>query len=294
MIVITAPTGGIGRHVLDRLLASDEPLRVIARDPAKLPASVRERIEVVPGSHGDAEVVNKAFEGADAVFWLLPPNPKAQSLEASYVDFSRPACEAFQRQGVQRVVGISAFGRGTPMTERAGLVTASLAMDDLIASSGGSYRALTMPSFMDNFLQQIEPIKTQGMFFSPVRGDLKAPTTARRDMAAVAAKLLLDPLWSGHGEVPVLGPEDLSNYEMARAMSEVLGKEVRFQQIPFDGFKARLLGRGMSEAFTQGYVDMMQAKNDGLDNAEPRTPENTTPTTFRQWCGDELKPAFTK
>jgi hypothetical protein len=28
-----------------------------------------------------------------------------------------------------------------------------------------------------------------------------------------------------------------------------------------------------------------------LDNAEPRTPESTTPTSFRQWSEDVLKPA---
>jgi hypothetical protein len=37
--------------------------------------------------------------------------------------------------------------------------------------------------------------------------------------------------------------------------------------------------------------DMMEAKNNGLDNAEPRTPESTTPTSFRQWCEEVLKPA---
>lgn len=38
-------------------------------------------------------------------------------------------------------------------------------------------------------------------------------------------------------------------------------------------------------------VDMMLAKEAGVDNAEPRTPEVTTPTTFRQWCEEVLKPA---
>jgi hypothetical protein len=33
------------------------------------------------------------------------------------------------------------------------------------------------------------------------------------------------------------------------------------------------------------------AKNDGLGNAESRTPENTTPTSFRQWCEGVLTPA---
>jgi hypothetical protein len=26
--------------------------------------------------------------------------------------------------------------------------------------------------------------------------------------------------------------------------------------------------------------------------AEPRTPQNTTPTSFRQWCEEELKPVL--
>ena len=46
----------------------------------------------------------------------------------------------------------------------------------------------------------------------------------------------------------------------------------------------------MSEAMARGMADMMAAKNRGLDNAEPRTVRATTPTTFRQWCEDVLRP----
>lgn len=292
MIVVTAPTGAIGRQVLANLLDGGEPVRVIARDPSRLPSHIRARVEVVHGSHGDIDVVHKAFAGADAVFWLVPPDPKAESVEAAYVDFTRPACAAFRSRGVKRVVGVSALGRGTAMARNAGLVTASLAMDDLIASTGVSYRALTMPSFMDNLLRQVEAIKNQGMFFSPMSGDRKLPTCATRDIAAAAARLLLDPSWSGRDHVAVLGPEDLSFNDMAQIMSEVLGKPVRFQQIPGDAFKARLTGFGMSEAMAQATLDMMVAKNEGLDNAEPRTPQSATPTSFRQWCEDVLKPAI--
>src|SRR5215471_16912605 len=95
MIVVTAPTGQISHQVLNNLLASDEPIRVIARDPSRLPEQARARVEVVQGSHGDLKVVTRAFAGADSVFWLLPPDPHAESVEAAYVDFSRPACEVF-------------------------------------------------------------------------------------------------------------------------------------------------------------------------------------------------------
>jgi uncharacterized protein YbjT (DUF2867 family) len=278
MIVVTTPTGMIGQQVLENVLESGEPIRVIARDPSRLPSQTRKRVEVVQGSHGDIHVVNQAFAGADSVFWLVPPDFRAESVEAAYVDFTRPACDALQSQRVKRVVGVSALGRG--VARNAGLVSASLAMDDLIASTGVSYRALTMPSFMDNLLNEIEPIKSQGMFFSPISGDRKLPTCATRDIAAVAAKVLLDSSWSGQGSVPVLGPEDLSFNDMAQIMSEVLAKPVRFRQIPGEAYKTRFTEHGMSEAMAQGMVDMMAAKNEGLDNAEPRTPQSTTPNQF--------------
>ena len=289
MIVVTTPTGTIGRQVLENVIDSGEPIRVIARNLARLPSQMLKRVEVVQGSHGDINVVTKAFKGVDSVFWLVPPDFRADGVMAAYLDFTRPACDALRSQRVKRVVGVSALGRGWP--KNAGLVSASLAMDDLIASTGVSYRALTMPSFMDNILRQVEAIKNQGMFFSPISGDRKLPTCATRDIAAVAAKLLLDPSWSGRGSVPILGPEDLSFNDMAKIMSEVLGKPARFQQIPFEAFKARLTASGMSEAMAQGTLDMMVAKNEGLDNAEPRTPQATTPTSFRQWCEEVLKPA---
>jgi uncharacterized protein YbjT (DUF2867 family) len=144
---------------------------------------------------------------------------------------------------------------------------------------------------MDNILRQVEAIKSQGMFFSPVCGDRKLPACATRDIAAAAVRLLLDDSWRGQDSVPVLGPEDLSFNDMAQIMSGVLGKPVRFRQIPGEAFKAGLTGFGMSEAMAQGMLDMMMAKNEGIDNAEPRTPQSTTPTSFRQWCEEVLKPA---
>ena len=278
MIVITAPTSQIGHQVLDKVLDSDEPVRVIARDPTRLSSRARDRVEVVLGSHGDIDVVNQAFDGADSVFWLVPPDPHAKSVEAAYLDFTRPACAALRTHGVKRVVGVSALGRG--VNGNAGYVTASLAMDDLITSTGVSYRALTMPSFMDNILNQVEAIKSQGMFFSPISPARKLPTCATRDIATVAARLLLDHSWSGHNSVPVLGPDDLSNDDMAQVISETLGKPVRFQQIPSDAFKSRLTGFGMSDAMAQGIVDMMAAKDAGLDNAEPRTLRTPRPPAF--------------
>lgn len=293
MIVITAPTGNIGHQVLGNVLAGDQPVRVIVRDPAKLSADIRDRVDVIQGSHGDPQVVTRAFKGADALFWLKPGDPHAASVEESYVGFTRPAAGALRSQGVKHVVDVSALGRGTPFAGRSGYVTASLAMDDLIASTGVAFRALTAASFMDNLLRQTRVIKEQGMFFGMISPDIKLPTVATRDIAAVAARLLLDDRWTGQDEVPLLGPEDLSGNDMAAIASEVLGTPVRYQQLPGQALKDQLTSTGMSEAMAQGMLDMMIAKDNGLDNGIARTPQHAidTPTTFRQWCEDALKPA---
>ena len=291
MIVVTTPTGNIGSKLVENLLASNQPIRLIARHSSKISKEIQAKTEIIEGSHGDGEVVNRAFQGADAVFWLVPPVPNAPSLQAAYVDFSRPACEAFKTHGVKRVVAVSALGRGTEVEKHAGLVTASLEMSDLIAATGVNLRALALPGFMDNMLMQVEAIKNQGMFFWPYLAERKSPTCATQDIAAAAARLLLDPSWTGQQEVPVLGPEDLSMNDEAQIMSEVLGKKITFQHISIDALKERLAGSGMSQAFIQGYAEMMDAKNKGLDDAVQRTPETSSPTSFRQWCEQVLKAA---
>ncbi|MER5253181.1 NAD(P)H-binding protein [Streptomyces sp. NPDC002855] len=294
MIVITAPTGNIGRRLLPLLLdsapARGEELRVIVRDPARLTDAVRERVEVVTGSHGDPEVLDRAFEGADAVFWLVPPDASLTP-EDAYRGFTRPAAKALVTHGVGHVVGVSALGRGTPVADRAGLVTASLAMDDLIADTGVAYRALANPSFFENLLEEAESIREKGVFTDAVDADRRAPLVAVADIAAVAAGLLLDRTWTGSDSVPVLGPQDLSPNDLARIMTEQLGRPVRYERQPLDELYTTLVGYRLDEAFAQGIVDMKRAKDQGLDAGVARTPDTASPTTFEEWCARTLKPA---
>lgn len=289
MIVITAPTGNIGRRLLSLLVeaTSGEPLRVVVRDPSRLPEAISERVEVVTGSHGDAETVDRAFAGADAVFWLVPPDGSVPPDQA-YRGFTRPAARAFAAHGVGHVVGVSALGRGTPLAGEAGLVTASLAMDDLIAGSGVAYRALACPSFYENLLEEAESLRERGVFTDTAAADRKAPLVAAADIAATAARLLLDRSWSGTGSVPVLGPQDLSPDDLARIMSEELGRPVRYRRESLDDLRSTMLGYGLDAAFVEGMVEMKRAKDQGLDAVPGRSPR--AGTGFAQWCADVLKP----
>jgi uncharacterized protein YbjT (DUF2867 family) len=291
MIVVTTPTGQIGRQVLDRILDSGEAVRVIAREPSRLPASVRTRAEVVQGSHGDADTVTKAFAGADRVFWVVPPDPRRDGgSERYYLDFTRPACQAIKSQAVQRVVGVSTLGHG--YQGKAGVLSAALAMDELIGSTGVNYRALAAPFFMENLLRQAQAIKDQGTFLLPSAAGRPLPAVATRDIAAAAAALLLDGSWSGQASVPVAGPGNLTPVGMAQVMSDVLGRTIRFRHVPIADYKAMMLQNGASEAMARDVADMIKAQNHGIYDTEPRDPHADAPTSFRQWCQDTLKPAI--
>jgi uncharacterized protein YbjT (DUF2867 family) len=290
MIVVTTPTGHIGSQVVRNLLAAKESVRVIARKPERIAPDVRAKVEVIQGSSDDEEVLTRALDGAESLFFVVPPSFTTSDVKEYYLQFARPSCRAIESQGVKRVVAVSALGRRSHLD--GGVVTDSFAKDEEIERTGVDFRALWCPGFMENMLGQVESLKHQGMFVLSSRPDVKAPRVATRDIAAIGSKLLLDRSWTGQGGVAVLGPEDLSINDMAATMTEVLAKPIRYQQVPGEAYKARLIQFGASETFAQRLMDMQAAKDNGLDNTETRTAENTTPTTFRQWCEEVLKPAF--
>ncbi|MFG2651880.1 NAD(P)H-binding protein [Streptomyces sp. NPDC048436] len=297
MIVVTAPTGQIGRKVLDHLLDAHPhapkgaaPVRVIVRDPARLPAAVRERVEVVRGSHADPAVLKEACAGADRLFWLVPPAPAADSVEGHFRDFTEPLREEIGRGAIERVVNVSSLGRG--VAKNAGQVSASLSMDEAIEATGVHYRALCPPFLMENLLGQAGSIRDAGVFYLALAEDRVLRTCATGDIAATAARLLLDGSWTGQGDVPLVGPDALTPEGMAGVISEVLGRTVRFRRTSSMEYKATALRFGASEASAQGLADMTNAMNaQGFYGAAaPSTPE-TAPAGFRQWCEEVLRPA---
>lgn len=290
MLVVTTPTGQIGSQLVQNLLAANETVRVIARHPDRLAAEVRAKVQTVQGSSDNEGVLIRALEGAESLFLVVPPSFTTNDTGECYLQFTRPVCRAIESKGVKRVVTVSGLGRGVAVS--AGPVTAAFVKDAEIERTGVDFRALWCPGFMENTLREVDSLKRRGMFFSPGQADAKMPYVATRDIAASAARLLLDRSWTGPGGLAVLGPEDLSFNDMAAIMTEVLGKPIRFQSVPGEAYKAQLIRFGASEAFAQGLLDMLAAKDNGLDNTEPRTPENTTPTSFREWCEEVRKPAF--
>lgn len=104
-------------------------------------------------------------------------------------------------------------------------------------------------------------------------------------------ELLTDTTWTGQDIVPVVSPDHLTPNQMAEVLSDVLGKEIRYQQISTEDYSATLAQYGLSPAWVQGLADMATAQNDGIYYVHQRNPEAVAPTTFRAWAERVLAPA---
>lgn len=288
MLVITTPTGQIGKQVVALLLDRQSPIRVIVRDPTRLDASVRSRVEIVQGSHADPAVLNSALEGAEGLFWLVPPGLAGASVEERYLGMTRPAAAAILRHKVPHVVGISSAGHGWPA--RAGILSAAFAMDAEIERTGTAYRALSMPFYMENLLAQRSSLRQPGTFFLAYAADSPLATVATRDIAMTAAALLADRSWTGQAHVPVFGPDRLSPNAMAAMMSEILGWPVTFKQLSVADVESVLAQRGASDGVVRDVIEATVAVQEGIYDAD-QARAFPGPTDFRTWCRDVLLPA---
>ncbi|MDX3380533.1 NAD(P)H-binding protein [Streptomyces niveiscabiei] len=287
MIVLTTPTGQIGRLLLAALTTAGADLRVIARDPARLTPAVRGAVDVVPGSHADPDVLDKAFSGADQVFWLVPPAPSAPTYRAHFDAFTTPLTKALTAHAVRRVVTVSTLGRG--IARDAGLISATLDLDDAIRATGVAHRAVCPPFLMENLLRQADAIRDTGVLRLPSLRDRVLRTCAVADVAGTSARLLLDGTWSGQRDVPVVGPDTLTPEGMATTLGEVLGRHITFEQATLPDQAESLRRTGAPEGWIQGMTDMTRALNeqDFYGSSAPSTPANA-PTGLRAWAKAHL------
>jgi len=110
-ILVTGATGFVGRHLVRRLLGTDDRIRVFVRDPARLEAGVRGRVDIVTGDMEDGTAVRRAMAGADWVLHLAAlarahaPDPDTfRRLNAGAVEGLLKAALA---AGVRRFVHVS-------------------------------------------------------------------------------------------------------------------------------------------------------------------------------------------
>ncbi|HST59453.1 MAG TPA: NAD(P)H-binding protein [Longimicrobium sp.] len=279
MYVITGATGNTGGRIAEALLDAGQPVRVVGRSAERLQALVDRGAQAAIGDLEDAGFVADAFAGATAVYAMVPPNFGADDFRAYQNRVSDALVEGVRKGGVRRVVTLSSVG--AHLEEGAGVVQGIHDMEQKFDSLPGvDVLHLRATYFMENLFMQIGSVKQMGAFGGPLRADLRFPIVHTSDIAAVAARRLLDGGWTGSRAEYVLGAEDVDNRQVARVLGTAIGRpELDYVEIPYADFQQVLAGAGASPSVAALYTEFMRSMNEGriLEQAR-RSPENTTPT----------------
>jgi uncharacterized protein YbjT (DUF2867 family) len=147
---------------------------------------------------------------------------------------------------------------------------------------------------MENNLPAISMIHGMGMFGGALLPDLKLPMIATRDVGAYAAQRLLDLDFSGKQTRELLGERDLSMTEATAVIARGIGKpDLRSQQLSYDQVQQGLTQMGVPPKTAALYIELYKAINARVIAAqEPRSRENSTPTSFEQFVRDDFAPAY--
>jgi uncharacterized protein YbjT (DUF2867 family) len=289
MYVILGASGHTGSIIADSLLLKGEKVRVVGRDAGRLQRFERKGAEAFTADLSDAAALTKAFSGAHAAYLMLPPAASREDQERQ----SDAIAKAVKEAGLRYAVHLSSYGAHVP--EGTGPIAGLHSSEQkLNAIRGLNVLHLRAAYFMENHLAAIGMIHGMGMLGGALLPDLKQPMIATRDVGDYAARRLLDLDFSGQQTRELLGERDLSMTEATAVIARGIGKpDLRYEQFPYDRVQQVLTQMGLPPKTAAVYIEMYKAINAGVIAAqEPRSPENSTPTSFEGFVQDVFADAY--
>jgi len=293
MYVVLGASGNTGHIVAQNLLARQQKVRVVGRNAAHLQAHAAQGAEIFIADVTDAAALTKAFQNADSAYVMIPPNPASNDPLAYSERAGDAIAIALKNAGVKNVVALSSIGadknKGTgPVI---GLHKLEQKLNQLDSANVLFLRA---GYFMENTLPQVPVISKMGAVLGPVRPDLKLPMIATGDIGAFASNALLNPSFRGKQTQELLGQRDITYNDVATIIGKAISKpDLKYAQPTDEQVRPALVQSGMSEQFAGLILELAAALNSGHMRAlEPRTSQNTTPTTYENFVAEVFVPAY--
>ncbi len=292
MIAVMGASGHTGRRVAELLLDSGEKVRALGRSREKLAPLEKKGAEVRTGDAQDSRFLASAFQGADGVFTLIPPDASSNDYRALQDAQGQAIADALRESGARRVVFLSSVG--AELAAGTGPIAGLHAQEKRLRELRGVDTLILRPGyFFENFEETLGLIKHQGINGSAIAAEAAIPMIATRDIADAAARALRERRFQGVSVQELLGPRDLTHAEATRILGARIGKpDLQYVQFPYDDFKNALVQSGLSENIASLYAEMARALNEGrVKSLEGRRPENTTKTRFEDFVV-ELEEAY--
>lgn len=273
MILISGATGNVGKYLVPFLVEKGASVRVLVRDPRKV-AALGNRVEVAVGDLDKPESLPAAMQGIDQLYFVTPVPEQVERLVA-----------AAKEAGVRHVVKQSTIEADRWL----GPGKWHRHQEELIKASGMAWTFLRPTLMMSNTIEWWSvTVKSQrSVYFPGGNGDGKVVPVDPWDVAAVAAAVLTQPEHHQGCTYPLTGPEPLSIPEMVEILGNVLGKPIRYVNVPAFIGKFAMLRNGLPRYVANGLMETLAAlrRNEyGYVTDCVTQVTGALPRSFEAWC----------
>lgn len=278
-ILVTGPTGKVGRRLIPLLVRRGLTVRAASRSPA----AARPRIEPVRFDWTDPSTYEAARNGVAAMYLVAGPMPQAR-----HADEVRALLEGAGTAGVERVVLLSPYGVDKAPPEN------PLRRIELAVERSGVPHTIVRPgAFMQNFSEGLrwresfaEGIRERDEIVGP-GGNGIVSYVSTEDIAAVVAIALTENGHQGKAYAP-FGPERLTQTDVAEHISWVTGRRIRYVETDRTPIREALLAAGAppetAEHNSQLYVHAFTSGALGVLNDDIREVTGRPPVSFGEFA----------
>ena len=234
MILVVGATGQVGGAAVAELLELRASVRALVRSSESGRELAERDVEPAVGDLGDIDSLATALRDVESVLLVSAIDPRQVELQGNLVAAAR-------RSGVTHIVKLSGLATAVDSPVRSGRWHAET--EAAIVDLGMAYTFLRPHFFLQNLLRFAPAVAERGVL--PSRTD-PATTIAMvdsRDVAAVAARCLVDPRHRGC-TYDLTGPEALTYGEIARRLAVLLGRRVERVRVPEHVGRENLLQQG--------------------------------------------------
>jgi uncharacterized protein YbjT (DUF2867 family) len=280
MLLVTGATGIIGRPLIDVLVNEGVKVGAVIHhsQATNLPAGV----EVVEGDLSRPDTIASSLEGVTALFL----HPRAVGLAAGEL------LTLARERGVRRVVVLSATNVDDPLDEQPSRYRGdrNKEVEEAAVASGLEWVSLRPSYFARNTLDAWgAQIRAGEVVRGPYASFAEAPIH-ERDLAAVAARALrTDALVARRGRrLELTGPQSLTHQQMVSTIGEVIGRPLRYQEIPPEVATQGMVARGFPEPFVQALMARyaMEVGQPAPLSGEVEEALGRPARTYAQWVAD--------
>lgn len=250
-ILVTGSTGNVGCGLVQALGNAGANVSALIHEKSKAKSLEDQGVDMIVDDLDEPKHLGEAIADVDKIYLLTTNGPNSVKQVHNVI-------QAAKQKGKPHIVRQSGHG-----SEKSRIIRQHMEAETEITSSGLPYTMLRPTFFMQNTMMAAQTVASQGMIYMPFK-DGRLGMIDVRDVVDVAAKVLTT---SGHeGKTHILtGPASISFQDISGTLSEVLGKEVKYTDVPIEAGRKSMLGMGMPEWIADGYLELMEdfAKNWG-------------------------------